>query len=50
MVEGEIGMGNGGIAVDDINFDSHITQEECRSKYDLVVNIKFTILNTGFYW
>ncbi|KAG8138825.1 hypothetical protein E2320_001624 [Naja naja] len=30
MVEGEIGKGNGGIAVDDINFDSHITQEECR--------------------
>lgn len=36
VVEGEIGKGNGGIAVDDINFDSHIAQEECRSKYNLL--------------
>lgn len=35
MVEGEIGIGNGGIAVDDINFDNHIAPEECRSKYNL---------------
>ncbi|XP_072859051.2 neuropilin-1 isoform X1 [Pogona vitticeps] len=34
VVEGEIGRGNGGIAVDDINFDSHIAQEECRKSND----------------
>nr|XP_056713098.1 neuropilin-1 [Euleptes europaea] len=34
MVEGEIGKGNGGIAVDDINIDNHIAQEECRKSND----------------
>uniref|UniRef100_A0A8D0L4D1 Neuropilin n=1 Tax=Sphenodon punctatus TaxID=8508 RepID=A0A8D0L4D1_SPHPU len=31
VVEGEIGKGNGGIAVDDINIDNRIVQEDCRS-------------------
>ncbi|KAL8164986.1 UNVERIFIED_CONTAM: Asparagine-rich protein (ARP protein) [Gekko kuhli] len=34
VVEGEIGKGNGGIAVDDINIDNHIAQEECRKSND----------------
>ncbi|XP_054846707.1 neuropilin-1 isoform X2 [Eublepharis macularius] len=34
VVEGEIGKGNGGIAVDDINIDNHIAQEECRKSDD----------------
>ncbi|XP_044280884.1 neuropilin-1 isoform X2 [Varanus komodoensis] len=34
MVEGEIGRGNGGIAVDDINFDNRIAPEECRKSND----------------
>ncbi|XP_015284474.1 PREDICTED: neuropilin-1 [Gekko japonicus] len=34
VVEGEIGKGNGGIAVDDINIDNHIAQEECRRSND----------------
>ncbi|XP_060104144.1 neuropilin-1 isoform X2 [Heteronotia binoei] len=34
VVEGEIGKGHGGIAVDDINIDSHIAQEECRKSND----------------
>lgn len=33
VIEGEIGKGNGGIAVDDINIDNHISQEDCQSKY-----------------
>ncbi|KAM3822638.1 neuropilin-1 isoform 2-T2 [Vipera latastei] len=51
MVEGEIGKGNGGIAVDDINFDSHITQEECRKSNDAgneVVEVEPDINQTGF--
>ncbi|NXX64459.1 NRP1 protein, partial [Spizella passerina] len=30
VIEGEIGKGTGGIAVDDIKIDNHIAQEECR--------------------
>ncbi|KAM6452712.1 neuropilin-1 isoform 2-T4 [Liasis olivaceus] len=51
MVEGEIGKGNGGIAVDDINFDSHITQEECRKSNDTgdeIVEVEPDINQTGF--
>uniref|UniRef100_A0A674I2W7 Neuropilin n=1 Tax=Terrapene triunguis TaxID=2587831 RepID=A0A674I2W7_9SAUR len=34
VVEGEIGKGHGGIAVDDINIDNHIAQEDCRKSTD----------------
>lgn len=34
VIEGEIGKGTGGIAVDDIKIDNHIAQEDCRSKCD----------------
>ncbi|NXN78561.1 NRP1 protein, partial [Bombycilla garrulus] len=30
VIEGEIGKGTGGIAVDDIKIDNHIAQEDCR--------------------
>ncbi|NXD24148.1 NRP1 protein, partial [Spelaeornis formosus] len=30
VIEGEIGKGTGGIAVDDIKIDSHVAQEDCR--------------------
>lgn len=34
IFEGEIGKGNlGGIAVDDISINNHISQEDCASKY-----------------
>ncbi|XP_003222035.1 neuropilin-1 isoform X1 [Anolis carolinensis] len=46
MVEGEIGKGTGGIAVDDINFDGHITQEECRRNE--IVEVEPDINQTGF--
>lgn len=32
VIEGEIGKGTGGIAVDDIKIDNHVAQEDCRSK------------------
>ncbi|KAH0627564.1 hypothetical protein JD844_003412 [Phrynosoma platyrhinos] len=51
MVEGEIGKGTGGIAVDDINFDSHIAQEECRKSNDAgneIVEVEPDINQTGF--
>lgn len=34
VIEGEIGKGTGGIAVDDIKIDNHVSQEDCRSKCD----------------
>lgn len=35
IFEGEIGKGNlGGIAVDDISINNHISQEDCASKYE----------------
>lgn len=34
VIEGEIGKGTGGIAVDDIKIDNHVAQEDCRSKYE----------------
>lgn len=34
IFEGEIGKGNlGGIAVDDISINNHISQEDCASEY-----------------
>lgn len=35
VIEGEIGKGNGGIAVDDINIDNHISQEDCQKSTDV---------------
>lgn len=34
VIEGEIGKGTGGIAVDDIKIDNHVAQEDCRSEYE----------------
>nr|XP_028606857.1 neuropilin-1 isoform X1 [Podarcis muralis]XP_028606858.1 neuropilin-1 isoform X1 [Podarcis muralis] len=51
MVEGEIGIGNGGIAVDDINFDNHIAPEECRKSNDAgskKAKVEPDINQTGF--
>lgn len=37
IFEGEIGKGNlGGIAVDDISINNHISQEDCASKYEVL--------------
>lgn len=39
IFEGEIGKGNlGGIAVDDISINNHISQEDCASKYNFYRN------------
>lgn len=39
IFEGEIGKGNlGGIAVDDISINNHISQEDCASKYKFYRN------------
>lgn len=41
IFEGEIGKGNlGGIAVDDISINNHISQEDCGSKYGFGVESK----------
>ena len=39
IFEGEIGKGNlGGIAVDDISINNHISQEDCARKYQFCRN------------
>ncbi|XP_062981518.1 neuropilin-1 isoform X2 [Elgaria multicarinata webbii] len=51
MVEGEIGRGNGGIAVDDINFDNRIAQEACQKSNDAgneIVEVEPDINQTGY--
>ncbi|XP_008945969.1 PREDICTED: neuropilin-1-like, partial [Merops nubicus] len=35
VIEGEIGKGTGGIAVDDIKIDNHVAQEDCRKSTDV---------------
>uniref|UniRef100_A0A674I0T4 Neuropilin n=1 Tax=Terrapene triunguis TaxID=2587831 RepID=A0A674I0T4_9SAUR len=51
VVEGEIGKGHGGIAVDDINIDNHIAQEDCRKSTDVeneIDEVDPEINQTGF--
>ncbi|XP_053117169.1 neuropilin-1 isoform X2 [Hemicordylus capensis] len=51
VVEGEIGKGTGGIAVDDIDIDNNIAQEECRKSSDAgneIDEVEPDINQTGF--